>query len=87
MFILFQLRHRYEQSIQERNDLGLQLIERNEEVCVFYEKMNVQESIIRQANLELTAREEELKFLRMEVGGVAMRASPRDGLFCSWSIH
>lgn len=62
-----QLRHRYEQCIQERNDLGLQLIERNEEVCVFYEKLNVQESVIRQANLELTAREEELRFLRMEV--------------------
>ena len=68
---LLQLRHRYEQSIQERNDLGLQLIERNEEVCVFYEKLNVQESIIRQANLELTSREEELSFLRMEVGGVS----------------
>ena len=66
------MRHRYEQSIQERNDLGLQLIERNEEVCVFYEKLNVQESIIRQANLELTAREEELKFLRIEVGGVSV---------------
>ena len=64
---MLQLRNRYEQSIQERNDLGLQLIERNEEVCVFYEKLNVQESVIRQANLELTAREEELKFLRLEV--------------------
>ena len=36
-------------------------------MCVFYEKLNVQESVIRQANLELTAREEELRFLRMEV--------------------
>ena len=34
---------------------------------MFYEKLNVQESVIRQANLELTAREEELRFLRMEV--------------------
>lgn len=48
------------------------MIERNEEVCVFYEKLNVQESIIRQANLELTAREEELKFLRIEVGQVSV---------------
>ena len=48
------------------------MIERNEEVCVFYEKLNVQESIIRQANLELTSREEELKFLRIEVGGVSV---------------
>ena len=68
LLCVLQLRYRYEQSIQERNDLGLQLIERNEEVCVFYEKLNVQESVIRQANLELTAREEELQFLRVEVG-------------------
>ena len=34
---------------------------------MFYEKLNVQESVIRQANLELTAREEELRFLKMEV--------------------
>ena len=53
--------------MQERNDLGLQLIERNEEVCVFYEKLNVQESIIREANLKFNAREEELKLLNVEV--------------------
>ncbi len=53
--------------MQERNDLGLQLIERNEEVCVFYEKLNVHESIIREANLKFNAREEELKLLNVEV--------------------
>ena len=37
-----QLRKRYERSVQERNDQGLQLIERNEEVCIFYERINVQ---------------------------------------------
>ena len=53
--------------MQERNDLGLQLIERNEEVCVFYERRNVSESLLRKAGMELSAREEELHFLRMEV--------------------
>ena len=53
--------------MQERNDLGLQLIERNEEVCVFYERQNVSESLLRKAGMELSAREEELHFLRMEV--------------------
>ena len=54
--------------MQERNDLGLQLIERNEEVCVFYEKLNLQESIIKKANLKLLTQDEELKFIRSEVG-------------------
>ena len=53
--------------MQERNDLGLQLIERNEEVCVFYERQNVNNGVLRKANMELSAREEELRFLRMEV--------------------
>ena len=53
--------------MQERNDLGLQLIERNEEVCVFYERQNVSDGVLRKANMELSAREDELRFLRMEV--------------------
>ena len=43
------------------------MIERNEEVCVFYERQNVSESLLRKAGMELSAREEELHFLRMEV--------------------
>lgn len=64
-----QLQRHYEQALQERNDAGLQLIERNEEVCVFHEKLNMQEAVLRQANLDLMAREEELRYLRMEVIG------------------
>lgn len=36
------MRRYFEQAVQERNDLGLQVIERNEEVCVFHEKINIQ---------------------------------------------
>ncbi|XP_015758024.1 PREDICTED: coiled-coil domain-containing protein 146-like [Acropora digitifera] len=39
---MVQLRKRYESSVQERNDMGIHLIETNEEVCVFYEKLNIQ---------------------------------------------
>ena len=69
---------------------GIQLIERNEEVCVFYEKVNIQgtlfgqvcmqhnnqsnlnvsclpESMIRNGDVELNAREEEIRFLKLEV--------------------
>lgn len=73
-----QMTERYEQGVQERNDLGLQLIERNEEVCVFYEKLNVQESVIRAATMKLESREEELSFLKAEVGGG--HASPSVGV-------
>ena len=57
------------------------MIERNEEVCVFYERRNVSESLLRKAGMELSAREEELHFLRMEVreGGRKVRERGREG--------
>ena len=61
------------------------MIERNEEVCIFYERINVQgidlfthilnrwalflysELVVRKADIELKSREEEIRFLKMEV--------------------
>lgn len=63
---MVELRRRYESSVQERNHRGLQLIERNEEVCVLYEKLNIQDSVIRNGDMELQSREEEIRFLNME---------------------
>lgn len=74
MSVLLQLRTRYEHALQERNDAGLQLIERNEEVCVFHERLNMQEAVLREAALDLMAREEEIRYLRMEVR-------------CDWVCH
>ena len=45
----------------------MQLIERNEEVCIFYEKVNIQEDMIRKGDVELQMREEEIRFLKMQV--------------------
>ncbi|XP_065059412.1 coiled-coil domain-containing protein 146-like [Rhopilema esculentum] len=63
---MVELRRQYEAAVQERNSRGIHLIERNEEVCVFYEKVNVQESMIRNGEMELKNREEEIRFLKME---------------------
>jgi len=63
---MVELRRRYENAVQERNRRGIQLIERNEEVCVLFEKTNVQGSIIRNGDMELQSREEEIRFLKME---------------------
>ena len=63
---MVELRRRYENAVQERNRRGIQLIERSEEVCVLYEKVNVQGSIMRNGDMELQSREEEIRFLKME---------------------
>lgn len=39
---MVKLRNKYEEEVQHRNNRGIQLIERNEEVCIFYEKVNIQ---------------------------------------------
>ena len=43
---MVKLRKRYEAAVQERNDRGIHLIERNEEVCIFYEKVNIHGKLI-----------------------------------------
>ncbi|XP_019623769.1 PREDICTED: coiled-coil domain-containing protein 146-like [Branchiostoma belcheri] len=64
---MVRLRKRYENAVQNRNDRGVQLIERNEEVCIFYEKLNIQDTLIRNGDVELQGREEEIRFLKMEL--------------------
>ncbi|XP_076468743.1 coiled-coil domain-containing protein 146-like [Babylonia areolata] len=64
---MVKLRKRYEKNVQHRNDRGIKLIERNEEVCVFYEKVNIQDQMIRNGEVELKAREEEIRFLQMQL--------------------
>jgi hypothetical protein len=61
------LRKRYEECVKERNARGIMLITRSEEVCVILERVNAQEGIIKNGNIELQARDEESKFLSLRV--------------------
>ena len=49
------------------NYTGIQLIDRNDELCILYEKANVQENILRTAKLHYREREEEIRLLRLEI--------------------
>ncbi|KAG2460072.1 CC146 protein, partial [Polypterus senegalus] len=62
---MVKLREKYQTAVQNRNERGVQLIEREEEVCIFYEKVNVQDCLIRNGNMEIQAMEEEIKFLKL----------------------
>lgn len=63
---MVKLRKRYEKNVQHRNDRGVKLIERNEEVCVFCEKVNIQDQMIRNGEVELKSKEEEIRFLELQ---------------------
>ncbi|XP_051008059.1 coiled-coil domain-containing protein 146 [Acomys russatus] len=64
---MVQLRKKYEKAVQRRNESGVQLIEREEEVCIFYEKINIQEKMKLHAEVEIHTLEEKIRFLRLKV--------------------
>ena len=47
---------------------GIQLIDRNDELCILYEKSNIQEQILRNGELQLNSRDEEVRVLQLELG-------------------
>lgn len=46
--------------IEARNYTGIMLIDRNDELCILYEKANVQETVCRAGDMELTRLEDEV---------------------------
>ncbi|XP_042324598.1 coiled-coil domain-containing protein 146 [Sceloporus undulatus] len=64
---MLQLRKEYEKAVQRRNESGVQLIEREEEVCIFYEKINIQEMMSRNGDLEIGVMDEKIRFLKMKL--------------------
>ncbi|CAK0858055.1 unnamed protein product, partial [Prorocentrum cordatum] len=41
------LRRKYEQAVERRNFTGTQLIDRNDELCILWEKSNIQERLLK----------------------------------------
>jgi hypothetical protein len=52
------LRNHFSATFEERNSTGMQLIDRNQELVLLYEKYSIQESILRNGDIELKKREE-----------------------------
>ena len=60
------LRKRYDETVKSRNERGIELITRTEEVCVICERVNVQETMLKNANIDLQSKEEEIRFLKLQ---------------------
>ncbi|KAM5173074.1 coiled-coil domain-containing protein 146 [Mantella aurantiaca] len=63
---MVRLRKKYETAVQNRNERGVQLIEREEEVCIFYEKLNTQEMILQNGDVKMMEQDEKIRFLKMK---------------------
>ncbi|KAJ3111374.1 hypothetical protein HDU96_005763 [Phlyctochytrium bullatum] len=59
------LKHRYEAAVKERNSVGVHLLDRNDELCILYERLNVQTGVMRRGEAELQEREEEIEKLKL----------------------
>jgi chromosome segregation ATPase len=59
--------HKYEQACESRNYMGIQLIDRNDELCILYEKANIQENILKNGEQEIREKEEEIRMMNLEL--------------------
>ena len=48
-----------------RSCAGIQLIDRNDELCILYEKSNIQDDVLRNGHIEFRERTKELRWLRL----------------------
>ena len=66
---MVKLKRQYEVAVEERNYTGLQLIDRNDELCILYEKSNLQQSALKAGEAEIRKREEEIRAAELQVAG------------------
>jgi len=63
---MLELKARYEHGVEERNAVGVQLIDRNDELCILYERCKQQLDALRKGEDGLREKEEELRQLRLQ---------------------
>lgn len=61
------LRLQYEEACENRNYTGIQLIDRNDELCILYEKSNIQENILRKSEVAVKNLEDDIRMILIEI--------------------
>mmetsp|Transcript_21447 Transcript_21447/g.48557 ORF Transcript_21447/g.48557 Transcript_21447/m.48557 type:complete len:922 (-) Transcript_21447:40-2805(-) len=63
---MLHLKGKYEHGVEDRNVTGVQLIDRNDELCILYERSNQQQEALRRGETESLRKEEELRLVRLQ---------------------
>lgn len=58
--------YKYEMACESRNYMGIQLIDRNDELCIYYEKCNIQENRLKEGEQAIRQKEEEIRMISLE---------------------
>ncbi len=64
---MLSLKQKYEVACEDRNYAGVQLIDRNDELCILYEKNNIQQSVLTQGEAEIKRLEDEIRMVKLEL--------------------
>jgi chromosome segregation ATPase len=67
---MMRLKEKYEQSVKDRNQSGVQLLDRNDELCILYERINIQKEIMGKGAASLNDREDEIRRLELILTGL-----------------
>jgi len=63
---MLRLKKQYETVVESRNFTGIMLIDRNDELCILYEKANIQEEVQNQGDLAINRLDDEARMLELE---------------------
>lgn len=63
---MLDIKSKYEKAVEERNITGVQLIDRNDELCILYERSNQQQEALKSGERILQSKESELRLIRLQ---------------------
>ncbi len=64
---MLRLKARYVRAVETRNSTGVSLIDRNDELCILYEKVNLQEQTIKCGELGVRQKDEDIRMLKLQL--------------------
>ncbi|CEM02393.1 unnamed protein product [Vitrella brassicaformis CCMP3155] len=67
---MIQLKRNYEAAVEGRNFTGIQLIDRNDELCILWEKANMQERLLKKGRDAQLQKDEELRILKIDMAEI-----------------
>lgn len=63
---VLRLKSNFDDVLENRNYTGIQLIDRNDELCILYEKENTQEKVLRKGDVAIKSLEDEIRMITIE---------------------
>ena len=81
-----ELKRQYEIAVEQRNFTGVELIDRNDELCILHEKNNMLAKIMTRGNSAMTEKEEEIRMANLELAEVQRRLAAVTTFFTYFTV-